>query len=302
VRPEIKVLFVMGHGGSGSTLLGNLLGELDGFFHPGELRTLWRVGLQGLRHCGCQRLVSECPFWSSVLRRGFGGDFSPERVDRVAMSIQELTRFWNVFRLLRFERGRPTGWPALDAYIPVAQRLYRAAADTAGVRVLVDTSKRPIDAAILRLLPGADPYVVELIRDPRAVAYSWRRDRGQPAVRTTQRWTSLVLASWMVRRRYGSGRSLLLRYEDLVVEPRRTIAALAALIGEAPSTIAVTEEGTVHLSPNHTISGHVSRLNAGEVKLRENPEWRRRQSLADRLVVTASTLPLLLRHRYPLVV
>ena len=38
---RIRVLFVMGHGSSGTTILGNTLGEVDGFFHAGELRTIW---------------------------------------------------------------------------------------------------------------------------------------------------------------------------------------------------------------------------------------------------------------------
>ena len=40
---KVKVLYVMGHGGSGSTILGNVLGELNGFFHAGELDTLWAL-------------------------------------------------------------------------------------------------------------------------------------------------------------------------------------------------------------------------------------------------------------------
>ena len=39
------VLYLLGKGRSGSTLLSMALGELDGFFAAGELRFFWRRGL-----------------------------------------------------------------------------------------------------------------------------------------------------------------------------------------------------------------------------------------------------------------
>ena len=40
----LKVLFIAGTSRSGSTLLGQLLGQIDGFIHIGELRQLWKKG------------------------------------------------------------------------------------------------------------------------------------------------------------------------------------------------------------------------------------------------------------------
>src|SRR5205823_3273110 len=70
--PNPTILFVMSHGWSGSTILGNGLGAIDGFVHVGELRTLWADGLIGGGECGCRRPIPECPFWTRVLDVGFG--------------------------------------------------------------------------------------------------------------------------------------------------------------------------------------------------------------------------------------
>ncbi|MBA3432215.1 MAG: hypothetical protein H0U16_12145, partial [Actinobacteria bacterium] len=51
--PPLKVLFIMGWTRSGSTILDNLLGEVEGFFSTGELHYLWRRGLLEGRLCSC---------------------------------------------------------------------------------------------------------------------------------------------------------------------------------------------------------------------------------------------------------
>jgi len=52
-----RVLYILGWGRSGSTVLGNILGEIDGFFSAGELHYLWERSLVEGRACGCGRDV-----------------------------------------------------------------------------------------------------------------------------------------------------------------------------------------------------------------------------------------------------
>jgi hypothetical protein len=297
-----KVLFIMGHGASGSTLLGNVLGELEGFFHPGELRTLWDEGMRGLQRCGCGLAVSECSVWSGVVDTGFGDRFDdPAQVDEVARWHRQAIRVRHALRLLQVRPGRPSGRRSLDAYIPVAARLYEAVAQVTGSRVVVDSSKRAGDAALLRLLPGIDPYLVHLVRDPRAVAYSWRRRNSRNRLlRTTRDWVAFSLLDEAVRFRLGRGRSMRVRYEDFVAQPKRTLTAIAALVGEGHPDLSLVEDGKVRLGQNHTMSGHWSRFSTGMVELREDDEWRSLLPAADRMAVTAVSLPLLARYGYPI--
>src|SRR3712207_200886 len=65
---------------------------------------------------------------------------------------------------------------------PVLERLYRAIQKVSGAAVIVDSSKRSTYAVLLSLLPFADLRVVHLVRDSRAVAYSWGRIKESPAV------------------------------------------------------------------------------------------------------------------------
>ena len=189
-------------------------------------------------------------------------------------------------------------------------RFHRALAHVTGARVFVDSSKRPSDGAVLRLVPGIDVSYVQLVRDPRAVAYSWRRrkaqlDKAQPAdlvqhgpVDSTLSWTGWNLAAEALRRRHTPGRSMLLRYEDFIDHPRAALTGMARLVGEAPTDMPLDGERTARLTVNHTVSGNPSRFTTGAVELRRDDEWITRQERGDRLVSTVLALPLLSRYGY----
>ena len=311
MRPRtesVSVLYIMGWGRSGSTILDNLLGAVDGFFSAGELRYVWERGLIEGRRCGCGNPIAECAMWTSVFRRGWGG---PEGVDaREVVSWQaRWARVRDTRRLLRLERDGPLE-PSLGRLVETTGRLYQAIAGVTGARVIVDSSKRPSDAALLRLIPGVAARFVHLVRDPRAVAYSWQRrkaqpDRNRPAelvrhgvVDSTVSWMRWNTLAEAVRRREPPSSSLLLRYEDLVARPRSSLQEVAALVRETPRELPFSGEHTASLEPNHTVSGNPSRFRTGRVEISADTEWIARQSAAERLIVTSLALPLLSRYGY----
>lgn len=306
-----KVLFIMGVGRSGSTILDNLLGELDGFFSMGELDGIWFEGLLHEGRCGCHVPLEKCEVWSAVLSAVFDATQGPRDVERIVRWQEETARVRNTWRLLRQEIGRESGWEALDAYVRVLARLFAALARVTGARVLVDSSKGPAQGAILRLVEGVKPYIVHLVRDPRAVAFSRQRVKvgrhGHPMRRLSafyvaSRWVARNAASHMVRRRYGADRSLLVRYEDFVARPASTLQTIADFVGERPSRLPFLDERTARLGINHTVFGNPSRFETGTVKLHSDEEWKTGQRRLDRLVATAVSLPLLPRYGYPVLV
>ncbi len=307
----IKVLFIMGWGRSGSTLLDNVLGELDGFTSLGELHYLWRRGFIRQHSCGCRKLVAECELWSRVLDTPFGegklGDLDPAEVDRWQHDSIRMRHFR---RLIRLEPGHPTGWTALDRYSEALGAVYRAVARVDGSHVLVDSSKRPSDGAVVRLLDGIDAYYLQLVRDPRATAYSWRRIKPAEDARVRRmrrygpvdsavRWLNRNGAAERLRERVGPGRSMLLRYEDFVEHPREAVASIVRLLGEDPKELPFRDERTVELGINHTVSGNQRRFVTGPVTVRRDDEWLRKQKRADRVITTAITLPKLRSYGYP---
>jgi len=63
------VLYIIGEGRSGSTLLDMLLGQVDGFESVGELRFVWSRGKRDNQRCGCGEDFNSCHHWNKVVKR-----------------------------------------------------------------------------------------------------------------------------------------------------------------------------------------------------------------------------------------
>lgn len=299
----VKVLYIAGWGRSGSTLLDTLLGQIDGFLSTGELRYVWERGVIGDWICGCQRSVKTCPLWSRVL------DSVNANRDAEARKIvdwqRQATRFRHTRGLLNRTSNDLGRDGALDSYITVMQQLFAAIREATGARVIVDSSKRPSDAAALTLVPNLQLYVVHLVRDPRAVAHSWRRrqpgiDR-HGVVNSTISWAAWNLMSDGVRSKLPQ-RSMLVQYERFVDDPRRTLTQIVELLGEDPSQVPDPHEGIFDVTETHTVSGNPRRFRSGPIEVRQDDEWRDRMGLGQKLGATLFALPLLHRYGYPIIV
>jgi hypothetical protein len=280
-----RVLFIAGSGRSGSTLVTNVLGQLDGVFAAGELRYLWQRGALENRPCGCGQPFADCPVWTRVMKEV---DADPAEV---AAGLRQRLRIRRI-RAWRGERAHPG-----------VAALYRALDGD----LVVDSSKLPPYGMLVDRLDGVDVRVLHVVRDPRATAYSWRRRRGldgpgderlmsrPPVAKAALLWLVWNTVTAIAWRR--SGRYLRVRYEDFVADPTGVtarIADFAEVSGKPPVT-----ESTVHLRPTHSVAGNPSRHRTGDVRVTADREWVRGLSGPAYALVTCVTAPLLWRFGYP---
>lgn len=303
---KVKVLFIAGTGRSGSTLLASLLGQLPGYFVGGELRFVWGRGIVANRLCGCGLAFDRCPEWGSILGTPLlvsGRDWSG-----VAQRLEGSLRARTLPRLL-IRRTQVSRWPAET--VALLQELYLSIQHQTGCRVIVDSSKLPSYGWLLGACPPLDIYVVHLVRDSRAVAFSWSRTRELPDVagyRLMQQrsplwstldwilWNGVAEAIWSQR----AGRYLRLRYEDLVTEPMRALRDVATMLGEPAPADSMVAGGRVNLKPLHSVAGNPARMRHGSVEIRPDLEWTQSLPPHRRAVVTALSAPLLRHYGYRL--
>jgi Sulfotransferase domain len=301
----VSVVFVVGSGRSGSTLLDILLGQVDGFFSTGELHSLWWAGILEGRRCGCGLAVTECPVWRDVITRTARDGPVRSHARQVARLQAGLPGPVGAWALAG---GREVGRD-LDRYGELLGETYRTIAETTGARVVVDSTKHPAVAALLPRLRGIRPYFVHLVRDPRGVAHSWSRRK--PA---TDRYGTLEMerfyagasaGRWLLEQaaagalcRAHPGSSLGLRYEDLARDPAAAVGKILSLVGEEPERAAFLARPQLHLRTTHTVSGNPVRLHSGPLRIALDDEWRSAMPRVRRWLVTALTSPFLLRYGY----
>lgn len=309
---SLKVLSIVGAGRSGSTVLAGILGEAPGFAGAGEIRWLWRRGVMERRPCACGLAPADCPVWAPVVAATLAAvdeDDADRALARIVVAQAEVASLPHRLRVLRSASSATTSWPALDVVRTAVGAACRSFASATDARVVVDTSKRPHDAAVVAALPDVDLYVLHVVRDPRAVAYSWRREKTftvagrtrtmgtrRPAA-SARRWTSNALGAEVLRRQVPADRWLRLRYEDFCAAPAEAFRSVMALLGEdGPSPFESPD--TVRLGPSHIVAGNPSRFTVGSVRIRADDEWRTAMSPRDQRLVGWSTYPLRLRYGY----
>jgi hypothetical protein len=303
-----RVLYVGSWGRSGSTLLDLVLGQIPGFVSVGELRYIWERGLAERQLCGCGDPVPECPFWGAVLEEAFGG------AGRV--NVREVLSLWRRVDRLALVPTMLAPWrrSALEAdcraFRGVLARVYRAVATVSGTATIVDSSKYAAYGLLLAGVPQLELLVLHLIRDSRAVAYSWQGRKLMPEVTTETRympvkraWRSAVfwglenLALEMLRQ--VSQRSARLRFDHLTSDPRRSLGVALAALG-IKADLDFLGPRVLHMGLNHTVAGNPIRFRRGDVAIEADLAWRSRLQARPKRVVTALTWPLLLRYGFPL--
>jgi Sulfotransferase family len=302
----IQVLFIAGSGRSGSTLLERMIGAHDRFFCAGELRFVWDRSFRDDQLCGCGLPFSECPFWREVSRTAFGRE--PAEVDHDA--VLELKQAVDRIRYVPWlcSSWRPAAFQsALAQYGELLTRFYSGIRQVSGTRVIVDSSKDPTQGFVLSALPNVRLDVVHLVRDPRAVAFSWTRSRERPEIHWRQelmpierpatsarRWVLHNALSELLSRVATSYRRI--RYEDFVARPDDALRVVMEPYG-CPSDPHRTT-GNVTLAPTHSVSGNPMRFSHGEVRLKLDDEWRSAMRPSDRRQVQAIAGAAMMRYGY----
>lgn len=305
---DIEVLYIIGTGRSGSTLLANILGSTDGMFSAGELRFIWDRGFVEDRRCGCSERFHTCPAWRSIVHEAFDGEPPDNR--RMLDEVARVTRVRQLPKLLTGGLDEAVLRQSAGYYLDNVERLYWGVASATG-KMIVDSSKLPTYCYLLHQVPSLRIRVVHLVRDPRATAYSWQRLRATGAVDDDDEemdrfsvWKATTLWDiWNSTAFHLFSRTedyLQVRYEDLVTNPRAVVGAIRTFAGLRPDDTPFDGDHTVVLQPNHAVAGNPNRRRAGAIHLREDDEWRTGLSRFHRGAVSGLAAPVLGRFGYPL--
>ena len=307
---QVKIVYIGGAGRSGSTLLDRLLGQVDGFFSVGELKHFGggKESPEDLLS-GCGKPLNKCDFWCSVIEEVFGeqstGGMSRLRALQYHTDRGRYTPLaaWKSLRSARYKKE-------FDEYVRVLCGIYRAIHKVSGCGVIVDSSSSPVHGLILNQVGGIDLRVVHLVRDSRAVVYSWQRKKIRPEVlgkveylvrpnpvRAALEWDFNNVFVHLLRRR--NRQSLLVRYEELVADPRASLLRILTGLDETSCSIeSFLDDHAADLKANHMVFGNPSRFEQGKTPLRLDLEWQHKMPAYQKVMAVALTFPLMRHYGY----
>lgn len=274
------MLYLAGFGRSGSSILGNVLGQAADFFHGGEMRNIWDDGFMLNRVCGCGLVFAACPFWQAVAKQiteQEGIDPIRVRDKRNQLGRTRQLPWWllpGVRHQLEYQAHDLVNWIGST---------YRIIQEESGAKVLVDSTMSPVYGHLLTQAPQIDLRVVHLVRDPRAVAYSWSKEvvqeevEGVPMRRFDPRAsaTRWLVENFAVRNLLGTRAEMRrYRYEDFTAEPARIVSEIIDFASGGLGSPPAFRGNRVLIEPSHTVWGNQSRFATGDIEIRSDETWR----------------------------
>jgi hypothetical protein len=266
---RINLIYIIGNGHSGSTLLCLLLGANQHIFAGGHLRQY-------------KRLYNEQD--TLLTSKGVPVKESP---------------LWNNVKYLLHERNQVPDihlhHPAFDAQ--EMMHVYRAILDTTGDTAICDNSMNLNQLEMLLALP-IDTFIAHIVRDGRAVQHSMiRKYKGY---KNWPAWKNYNLQIW--RQYAGQKNYTCVRYEDLVQHPRertlRILERVADYFGD-DTLRTLPEDEELYRFENDMFSANRMRFKRNQT-ISPDFEYLRAISPAQWVRLTMFMYPALMRFGYPL--
>jgi len=298
-----ELLYIMGRGHSGTTVLDVLLGNGTDIVAVGELVS----GMDRYqRLCGCGQSIETCPFWSAVRNE----------YERISSSTWEhavkLTKGQaHIKNLPRSLISFPIVWGELRR---ITINILTALSRVSGRTLIVDSSKEPTRALFLvKVLRNAK--IIHLVRNPeQIIASTYFRIKDGTGFRFLRKnyyatWAlPLFLAfgsfNWFIGNiiaeiitRLAPDRVLQIRYEDLCGQPKKTLFEISQFIERDMANVISTVTTGQKLHLHHKIAGNRLRMQDFFVF---NPEMKSNRELPRiyRWMVKLITFPLRMKYDY----
>lgn len=271
----IKVIYIIGNGRSGSTILDMLLNSSDDIVGVGQLSS---ASDDHAQPCSCGNSLEECPLWSKVIAL-----YEEKTQDYGMARIKELEAWFdkngNLFRVMTGNVNREN----YDEYLRLTKAKYEAVREVTGKEVIVDSSKMVIRGVSLKRIPGLDVRFLHLIRHGQGLIWSTiprqMRESYKPGnwarilptrkrfMRLTMRWIKVNMTIAFLRTLGFLKKYHFVKYEGLMQQPRETMMKIADFAGVDRATFDHINDDETSLQTAHLISGNPKIIEQGSIRL-----------------------------------
>lgn len=272
----IDIIYIMGSGRSGSTLLSSMLGSQLNIISAGEVynyKNLFESAVSDKRICSCGEKLDECNYWRKV-RQNVVNNTGHELVDLKDTRPE-------IFKENNFS-------------------VFSAIKEISGKSIIVDSSKRHYRLKLLLKSKLFRVVIVHLIRDARAYSYSsllTARKNGKSDMVFYKKLMEWQKKNLGIKAIYGRKPGYIqMRYEDLVSDH-------ASQLSRVTEAFNLPLDGARLFDPemneSHVFSGNSRFISKGLDEIKLDTRYLVKLSSSQWLVATALVAPALFMFNYP---
>jgi hypothetical protein len=266
----MKVICIVGTGRSGSTLVDRIIGNYEDIISVNEIHEFCLNYIENSK-CSCGKEVDKCDFWQQVLKKISLSREDAKEIYEIQNKINKTKFFFHVF----FFPNQV--YLKNKIYFDYLINLYEAILEVSNTSVIVESTKIPTNALILKKICKADVKVIHLIKEPFSVAMSWNKKKRDyndsymvryPYYRTIIYWWIRNIFSEFLKSVISD--NTVIKYETLVKKPKTIIENklneidVKVIDGNTP----FISENIINLKKIHTLSGNPDRFSYGETEIR----------------------------------
>lgn len=295
----MRIIYIMGPGRGGSTLLERVLNSAPGVFALGEFHTFWRMNHKDLV-CSCGSSVPRCPFWNEVIATARVGH---KELNALRHGEDTIVRTKYLVKT-RFSLPRIAADPAVRSFIEQQRVLFEAISKVSGCNTLVDSSKSAPRAWIMGTMPEVS--ILHLYRNATDTIVSWRLPKWDKGLNAPMRKMSIQKAAFEWWRIEDFGRRLgrchpvcRINYEDFVASPAEVLNNISdESVRDLAVQIAWLDRQTLRPSPcYHSLNGNPDRYDTGPITIGPRKARLGELSSPERLLIRAVGGPLTALYR-----
>jgi len=168
---EKTIIYILGTGRNGSTLLDITLGNSAAIQSCGEIFNLLNA-FRTDKLCSCGKTASQCLFWSSI-KENLYSKYTEKELIQNAKLVRKLER--KIFSPIFFWLYKKFRKKKYVLYLSFIEVLYSSILKKSGSLAIVDSSKNPLRASAIKEIFGNKVYFIHLLRDGRGQLWSWMK-------------------------------------------------------------------------------------------------------------------------------
>ena len=271
-QEKIKIIYLLGSGHCGSTLLDLIMDGHSKVVGVGEMENMpLEINKQQQINCACGQSVAKCKFWSRVL----------DNVSRNNnLKIYQPKFFFLLNRKKFFSSDKNSKKKLISkfAYLALNKQIYQKIKKISGKEIVFDSSKRPDRVELLALDSNFEITIIHLVRDGRGVTYSYYRKYGG-FLKSALHWVLTNIKIEIFKRRHKNLKQILVRYEDFVRQPEQVLRKILNNLGLdfEPAILDFRN------CPHHQVAGNRMCLGRSS-EIKEDLNWRRKIPLTKRII------------------